>query len=142
MTRNRQLDHDARVRRPAGVPASAGIVGSALLMLLASGGLAFALLYSTLHAPTPPAMGVTDMQPTDSATVPASLDVPPPPPTAVPLVSADPPAEPRTAPRPAPRASPRSTAPAHPTEAKSTAIAEPAVTDNPYDDTTKYKPHP
>ena len=125
------------------------------MMLLASGVLAFAWIYSTVHAPTLPAMGVTALQPTDSATVLALLEVPPPPPTTVPLVSADPPARPlphaerRAAPRPAPPALPRSTAPAHPAAPKWTAPrpappprAEPAATDNPYDDTTTLETHP
>src|ERR1017187_2066215 len=90
MTRNRELDHGARTRRPDGVPASATIVSSSLMVLLASGMLSFAWIYSTVHASTPPPMGVTAPQPTDPAMVLARLEVPPPPATTVPVVSADP----------------------------------------------------
>jgi len=134
------------MRRPAGVPASAGIVSTSLMALLASGLLVFAWIYSTVHTPTPPLMGVTAMQPTDSAAVLAQmLEVPPPQPATVPSVSAELPARPlphaerRAAPRSAPRALPRSTAPAHPAAPRWTVgpppRPKPPVPDNPYDST-------
>ena len=61
------------------------------MMLLASGLLAFAWIYHSVHAPSPSPMGVTALQPTDSAPMLAPPEVPPPPPTTVPVVSANPP---------------------------------------------------
>ena len=121
------------MRRPAGVPASASIVSSALMVLLASGMLAFAWIYYTVHTPNPPQMGIAAPQPTDSATVLPRLDVPPPPPTTVPVVPPDPPrralppAAPRAAPRPSLRAVPRSTAPAQSAAPKWAAAPRPPL---------------
>jgi hypothetical protein len=129
------------------------------MMLLASGMLAFALIYKTVHTPNPPPMGVTAPQPTDSATVLTPPEVPPPPPTTPAAVSAEPPrprpdAAPRAAPRLAPHAVPRPTALAHPAAPKRPAAPRAPLfvpapppsaprprreledTSNPYDDTT------
>ena len=116
-------------------------------MLLASGLLAFAWIYSTVHTPNPPPFGVTAPQPTDPSTVLERPEVPLPSSTMVPVVSANPPPRqvpqpaPSAAPHPAPRAVPRSTAPARHAAPKWTA-PPPRVEDdsNPYDDTTTKQP--
>ncbi len=91
------------------------------MMLIASGLLAFAWIYSTVHAPASSAMGVTAPQPADSATTLARVEAPATtiaPATTAPVVSANPQAHPHVAPRAATRAYPRSPTSVHPAGTK------------------------